>query len=94
MECLNETGRPWEVVIAGRQLPQLARLHGYGFEVDLQAVRKADLSAKENDDTLHSCIHARKLVRHNHNPRPPGAPYLCGPSSNKRRLRRQTVAHQ
>ena len=43
VECLNEAGRPWEVVIAGRQLPQLARLHGYGFVVDVQAVREADL---------------------------------------------------
>jgi len=28
VECLNEAGRPWEVVVAGRELPQLARLHG------------------------------------------------------------------
>jgi len=52
VECL----KPSDVVIAGRQLPQLARLHGYGFVVDLQAVWEADLSAKENDDTLCSCI--------------------------------------
>ena len=26
VECLNEAGRPWEVVVAGRQLRQLARL--------------------------------------------------------------------
>ena len=43
VECLNEAGRPWEVVVAGRQLPQLARLHGWGFVVDVQAVREADL---------------------------------------------------
>ena len=43
VECLNEAGRPWEVVVAGRQLPQLARLHGYGFVVDVQAVREADI---------------------------------------------------
>ena len=43
VECLNEAGRPWEVVVAGRQLPQLARLHGYGFVVDVQEVREADL---------------------------------------------------
>jgi hypothetical protein len=47
VECLNEAGRPWEVVVAGRQLPQLARLHGYGFVVDVQAVREADLGAEE-----------------------------------------------
>ena len=51
VECLNEAGRPWEVVVAGRQLPQLARLHGYGFVVDVQAVREADLDAEEEDDT-------------------------------------------
>ena len=43
VECLNDAGRPWEVVIAGRQLPQLARLRGFGFVVDVQAVREADL---------------------------------------------------
>ena len=50
VECLNEAGRPWEVVVAGRQLPQLARLHGYGFVVDVQAVREADLGAEDEDD--------------------------------------------
>ena len=56
VECLNEADKPWEVVIAGRQLPQLARLHGYGFEVDLQAVQKAVQKAyppvllEEDDD--------------------------------------------
>jgi len=43
VECLDEAGRPWEVVVAGRQLPQLARLHGYGFVVDVHLVREADL---------------------------------------------------
>ena len=69
VECLNEAGRPWEVVVAGRQLPQLARLHGWGFVVDLQAVREAYPLAPEDDDeepdynddplgddTLRSCI--------------------------------------
>ena len=61
VECLNEAGRPWEVVVAGRQLPQLARLHGYGFVVDVQAVREADLEEDDDDaplggDTLRSCI--------------------------------------
>ena len=70
VECLNEAGRPWEVVIAGRQLPQLARLRGFGFVVKLEEVRKAELGAEEDDDdeddddddaalggaTLRSCI--------------------------------------
>ena len=43
VKCLNETGRLWEVVVAGHRLPQLARLHGWGFVVDVQAVREADL---------------------------------------------------
>ena len=60
VECLNEAGRPWEVVVAGRQLPQLARLHGWGFVVDVQAVREAELRGKRKaplgGDTLRSCI--------------------------------------
>ena len=68
VECLNEAGRPWEVVIAGRQLPQLARLRGFGFVVNLEAVREAfpggDDNDEENDDddapiggaALSSCI--------------------------------------
>ena len=63
VECLNEAGRPWEVVIARRQLPQLARLRGFGFVVDLEEVRNADLGAETEDDTaplggvsLRSCI--------------------------------------
>ena len=47
---LSDAGRPWEVVVAGRQLPQLARLHGFGFVVDVQAVREADLDSEEDDD--------------------------------------------
>ena len=54
-ECLQEAGRPWEVVVAGRQLPQLARLHGFGFVVDVQAVREADLG-DVGDAALRSCI--------------------------------------
>ena len=50
VKCLNEAGRLWEVVVAGRRLPQLARLHGYGFVVDVQAVREADLRAEEEQE--------------------------------------------
>ena len=53
VECLNEAGRPWEVVVAGRQLPQLARLHGYGQVVNVQAAREAHppaLLEEEDDD--------------------------------------------
>eukprot|EP00964_Phaeocystis_antarctica_P075959 scaffold46953_cov62-Phaeocystis_antarctica.AAC.1 len=62
VECLQEAGRLWGVVVAGRQLPQLARLHGYGFVVDVQAVRQANLSRYEDDGAplggaaLRSCI--------------------------------------
>ena len=50
VSVLSDAGRPWEVVVAGRQLPQLARLHGFGFVVDVQAVREADLDAEVDDD--------------------------------------------
>ena len=50
VECLNDAGRPWEVAIAGRQLPQLARLRGFGFVVDVQAVRQVDLGVEDDDD--------------------------------------------
>ena len=59
---LQDTGRPWEVVVAGRQLPQLTRLHGFGFVVDVQAVREANLDDDYEDDAplggaaLRSCI--------------------------------------
>ena len=61
VECLNEAGRPWEVVIVGRQLPQLARLRGFGFVVHLEEVRKAELGAEEDGAplggvTLRSCM--------------------------------------
>ena len=44
VEQLIEAGRPWEVFIAGRMLPGLARIHGYGFEVDVAKVRAAEVS--------------------------------------------------
>ena len=48
VQCLNDTGRPSQVVVAGRDLPNLARLHGFGFVVDLRAVREADLDFLED----------------------------------------------
>ena len=54
VQVLNDAGRPWEVVVADRQLPQLARLRGFGFVVNLEAVRGADLEddddSEEDDD--------------------------------------------
>ena len=50
VKCLNDAGRSWEVVVAGRELPHLARLRGFGFVVDVQAVRQAGLGAGEEDD--------------------------------------------
>ena len=53
------------MVVAGRQQPPLARLRGFGFVVNLEAVRQADLGAEEDDDdadaplggaALRSCI--------------------------------------
>jgi hypothetical protein len=50
VKCLHDAGRSWEVVVAGRELPHLARLRGFGFVVDVQAVRQAGLGAGEEDD--------------------------------------------
>ena len=51
VELLSAAGRMHEAVVAGRQLPSLAWLHGWGFVVDVQAVRRADLSEiKEEED--------------------------------------------
>ena len=63
VECLNEAGRPWEVVVAGRQLPQLARLHGWGFVVDVQAVREAGPGAEQEDDHNYSLKRNEKTLK-------------------------------
>ena len=49
-EYLIRDGHPWEVVTAGLQLPNLARLCGYGFTVDVARVRAADLEVAEDED--------------------------------------------
>jgi Ran GTPase-activating protein 1 len=68
VEQLIEAGRPWDAAVAGRMLPGLARLHGYGYVVDVAAVRAADLQCGMGDlrrpsllhgaakDALNSCI--------------------------------------
>ena len=58
--CLNHrSGRGgssahWQAMGGGggrpRELPQLARLHGFGFVVDVHAVRETDLDPEEDDD--------------------------------------------
>ena len=52
VELLACAGRLWEVALAGRDLSSLVGLHGYGFEVNVSAVREADLpeAPPENDD--------------------------------------------
>jgi len=47
VELLIEAGRPGETALAGRMLPGLARLHGYGFVVDVAKVRAANLGVQE-----------------------------------------------
>ena len=47
VELLQAAGRAHDAVVAGRQLPSLAWLRGWGFAVDVQAVRQADLGAGE-----------------------------------------------
>ena len=68
VEQLIEAGRPGDAAVAGRMLPGLARLHGYGHVVDVAAVRAADLQCEMGDwrrplllhgaaqDALNSCI--------------------------------------
>ena len=48
-EFLIRAGRPWDVVASGQHqaLPALARLHGFGFTVDVAAARQADLGGQE-----------------------------------------------
>ena len=50
MELLSATGRAHEAAAAGSQLPSLVRLRGWGFVVDVQALRQADLSGIEEED--------------------------------------------
>jgi hypothetical protein len=47
VELLIEAGRPGDAALAGRMLPGLARLHGYGFVVDVAKVRAANLGVQE-----------------------------------------------
>ena len=49
VEELQHVGRH-ELVAAVRQMPNLARLRGYGFTVELQAVRQAEGGVDDNDD--------------------------------------------
>ena len=63
VEGLALTGRPWEVVVAGRELPQLARLHGFGFVVDVHAVREADLAPKADDVAQLGGTALRRCIR-------------------------------
>ena len=66
VEQLIEAGRPGDAAVAGRMLPGLARLHGYGHVVDVAAVRAADLESHFSadvtllhgaaKDALNSCI--------------------------------------
>ena len=49
LKLLSEAGRAHEVAAAGRHLLSLARLRGWGFVVDVQAVRQADLRQVKYD---------------------------------------------
>jgi hypothetical protein len=50
VELLIEAGRPGDTALAGRMLPGLARLRGYGFVVDVAKVRAATLDEKDDED--------------------------------------------
>ena len=49
LELLIEAGRPWEAVRAGRLLPHLEWLTGFGFVVDVAAVREVDLDEEDDE---------------------------------------------
>jgi hypothetical protein len=49
LKLLIKAGRPWEAVRAGRLLVHLERLTGYGFEVDVAAVREVDLDDNDGE---------------------------------------------
>eukprot|EP00900_Chrysochromulina_parva_P018478 jgi/Chrpa1/26631/Chrysochromulina_OHIO_Genome00026722-RA len=57
VEQLIEAGRPGDAAVAGRMLPGLARLHGYGYVVDVAAVRAADLECGMGDWRRPSLLH-------------------------------------
>ena len=57
MEQLIEAGRPGDAAVAGRMLPGLARLHGYGYVADVAAVRAADLQCGMGDRRRLSLLH-------------------------------------
>jgi hypothetical protein len=57
VEQLIEAGRPGDAAVAGRMLPGLARLHGYGYVVDVAAVRAADLQNGAGDTRRPSLLH-------------------------------------
>ena len=57
VEQLIEAGRPGDVAIAGQMLPGLARLHGYGYVVDVAAVRAADLQNGAGNTRRPSLLH-------------------------------------
>ena len=50
LELLIEAGRPWEAARAGRLLLHLERLTGYGFSVDVAAVREVDLEDEGDEE--------------------------------------------
>jgi len=69
LELLDSAGRPWEAATAGRLLPGLARLHGYGFLVDVAAVRGVDLTdydieeEEEEEEMGFLCVAAKAALR-------------------------------
>jgi hypothetical protein len=57
VEYLIGEGCPWEVAAAGQMLPGLTKLLGYGFTVDVAAVRQAELGAEGEGDEDHDEDH-------------------------------------
>jgi hypothetical protein len=63
VERLVRAGRPWDVAAAWRLLPSLSRLHGYGFQVSLAAVRTAHLPEEAQEGHEDEAEDLRAVLR-------------------------------
>ena len=50
LEVLKAADRAHEAAVGGRRLPSLARLRGWGFVVDVQGLRQAELSGGNEEE--------------------------------------------
>ena len=62
VEFLAEAGRAWDMPVAGRLLPKLARLRGYGYTMDVAAVRVAALPIAAAKNFSFGCKELRGCI--------------------------------